>query len=94
MVAAVRQDLRDILGVEGEPSLSRIARWPDSMPQYEIGHLHRVERIEKHAAAYPGLAIAGNAYRGVGIPDCIASGERAAETLFGAHATALPSAAA
>lgn len=94
MIGAVREDLRDILGIDSPPSLSRIARWPDSMPQYEVGHLQRVERIEKHAAAYPGLAIAGNAYRGVGIPDCIASGERAAETLFGTHASSLPSAAA
>jgi oxygen-dependent protoporphyrinogen oxidase len=52
------------------------------MPQYHLGHLERVDRIEHRLIDLPGLALAGNAYRGVGIPDCIHSGEQAAETLF------------
>jgi oxygen-dependent protoporphyrinogen oxidase len=56
------------------------------MPQYVLGHLERVERIERAVSAHPGLAVAGAAYRGVGVPDCIRSGELAAESL--AHALA------
>jgi oxygen-dependent protoporphyrinogen oxidase len=53
------------------------------MPQYEVGHLERVSEIERMAGELPGLALAGNAYRGAGIPDCIRSGEAAAEFLTG-----------
>jgi oxygen-dependent protoporphyrinogen oxidase len=52
------------------------------MPQYHLGHLERVNRIEKRIASLPGLALAGNAYSGIGIPDCIRSGEQAAEKLL------------
>ena len=51
------------------------------MPQYHVGHLDRVARIEQLAARHPTLALAGNAYHGVGIPQCIASGEQAAERI-------------
>jgi oxygen-dependent protoporphyrinogen oxidase len=54
------------------------------MPQYHLGHLARVERIERRVAAVPWLALAGNAYRGVGVPDCVRSGERAAERALAA----------
>jgi oxygen-dependent protoporphyrinogen oxidase len=75
-------ELRDLLGITGEPLLTDIARWPHSMPQYHVGHLQRIARIEQLAARHPRLALAGNAYRGVGIPQCIASGESAAERLL------------
>jgi oxygen-dependent protoporphyrinogen oxidase len=52
------------------------------MPQYLVGHLDRVRRIEAQLVHFPGLALAGNAYRGVGIPDCVHSGEEAAEALM------------
>ena len=52
------------------------------MPQYYVGHLDRVRQIEQMTAPHPRLAVAGNAYNGVGIPDCISSGERAAERVF------------
>jgi oxygen-dependent protoporphyrinogen oxidase len=71
--------LRELIGAEGPPALCDVARWPQSMPQYHIGHLERVATIERAAAAWPGLALAGNAYRGVGIPHCIHSGNQAAE---------------
>jgi oxygen-dependent protoporphyrinogen oxidase len=74
-------ELADLLHVTGEPLVVDIARWPRSMPQYHVGHLARVARIEQLAAACPTLALAGNAYRGVGIPQCIASGEAAAERI-------------
>jgi oxygen-dependent protoporphyrinogen oxidase len=80
LVALARDEIA-FLGVSAEPLLSRIHRWPRGMPQYTLGHPERVERIDARVAAYPGLALAGAAYRGVGIPDCIASGEAAAESV-------------
>lgn len=80
--ALVRNELRQLLGIEAEPLLTRIARYPQSMPQYCIGHLQLVAEIENHAAQHPGLALAGNAYRGVGLADCVRSGEAAAEAVF------------
>jgi oxygen-dependent protoporphyrinogen oxidase len=74
----VASELRVLLGVVAEPVLTRIARYPQAMPQYHVGHLDRLVRIDQHVAQLPGLALAGNAYRGVGIPDCIHSGESAA----------------
>jgi oxygen-dependent protoporphyrinogen oxidase len=52
------------------------------MPQYEVGHLDRVQAIETELQQIPNLWLAGNAYRGAGIPDCIRSGEAAAEKLL------------
>ena len=63
------------LGVLGEPELMRVHRWPRGMPQYVLGHPERLTQIEDALVAHPGLALAGAAYRGVGIPDCIQSGE-------------------
>jgi len=74
--------LRELLKINGEPLFVEVAKWERSMPQYEVGHLDRVSEIEKLASGLPGLAIAGNAYRGAGIPDCIRSGETAAEALL------------
>lgn len=75
----VREELSDIFGVQGDPEISLVVRYPRAMPQYHVGHLDRVTRIESQAATHPGLALAGNALRGVGVPDAIASGEAAAE---------------
>lgn len=71
--------LSSLLGISGEPLVRHVSRWPSVMPQYALGHLERVRSIEERVAAIPGLAIAGNAYHGVGVPQCIASGEQAAE---------------
>ena len=79
MAESVRRELRDLLGITSEPLLTRIHRHPQAMPQYRVGHLERMARIDAALARHPGLALAGNAYRGVGIPDCIHSGELAAE---------------
>ncbi|MFG0333851.1 MAG: protoporphyrinogen oxidase [Maioricimonas sp. JB049] len=79
LISMVHGELRDILGVEGEPDFVRVARWHRKMPQYHIGHLERVQQIESLTRRSPGLFIAGNAYHGVGIPDCIRSGEQAAQ---------------
>ena len=83
LLALARAELGEVLGVSGEPTLVRIVRWRRAMPQYHVGHLARVERIERRVAAVPWLALAGNAYRGVGIPDCIRSGQLAAERVAG-----------
>ncbi len=74
-------ELASLLGISGPPTQAWVTRWPRRMPQYHLGHLDRVARIEAAVAAHPGLALAGSAYRGVGIPDCIRSGEKAAELL-------------
>jgi oxygen-dependent protoporphyrinogen oxidase len=85
LIALAKEEVR-LLGTTAEPQLTRVHRWPRSMPQYVLGHLDRVERIEAALAGLPGLAVAGAAYRGVGIPDCIRSGEEAAEALVRALA--------
>jgi protoporphyrinogen/coproporphyrinogen III oxidase len=72
-------DMRGILGINpsAEPLFSRFFRWTGGMPQYTVGHLDRIAKIDQRCAALPGLALAGGAYRGVGIPNCIESGEAA-----------------
>lgn len=82
MERSVRGELQALLGSTAEPRLRRIARWNNSMPQYHVGHVQRRERISRLVALLPGLALAGNAYQGVGIPDCVHSGEQAADALF------------
>jgi oxygen-dependent protoporphyrinogen oxidase len=72
-----------LLGIDGEPNHVNVAHWPGTMPQYHVGHCQRVDQIERRVTALPNLALAGNAYHGVGIPNCIHSGERAAERVLG-----------
>jgi oxygen-dependent protoporphyrinogen oxidase len=82
LVEVLRDELREISGIEGEPVLSRVFRCTLASPQYTLGHLERVARIEAAIERVPGLAIAGNMLRGVGIPDVIAAGEHAAERIL------------
>lgn len=84
LVAIARAELRATLGVVAPPRLTRVARWERAMPQYELGHPERVARVQRLLAARPWLALAGNGYAGVGIPDCIRSGEAAAARVLGA----------
>jgi oxygen-dependent protoporphyrinogen oxidase len=84
LVATARGEIAITLGPAAEPSLTRVHRWPRGMPQYVLGSLERLAGIERRLADHPGLALAGAAYRGVGIPDCIASGEAAAERIAAA----------
>jgi len=79
MATRVEADLRELLGISEEPLFVEVAKWERSMPQYEVGHLDRMNEIDTLAAKIPGLALAGNSYRGAGIPDCIRSAEAAAE---------------
>jgi len=82
MSARVEADLRALLNINDDPRFIQVSKWERSMPQYQVGHLKRVEEIEKLANELPRLTLAGNAYRGAGIPDCIRSGEAAAQTLL------------
>ena len=74
--------LSPILDIKSDPIYSLVSRNPESMPHYAVGHGALVARIRETASAYPGLRLAGNAYGGVGIPDCVRSGEEAAEDIF------------
>jgi oxygen-dependent protoporphyrinogen oxidase len=73
-----REELRSTLGIEDAPDVVRVFRWPRAMPQYVVGHLFLLARARERLEAQPGLFLAGAAYEGVGIPDCIRSGETAA----------------
>lgn len=84
MAKTVRSELADIMGIKAKPEMVRIFRWPNGMPQYTLGHLDRVATIEARCEEHPGLFIAGGAYRGVGIGDCINGGEQAAAAAIGA----------
>jgi oxygen-dependent protoporphyrinogen oxidase len=82
VTAAVIQELREIAGVTAPPRFTRIARWPRSMAQYTVGHPAREAELEARLAQIPGLYVAGNAYQGIGIPDCIRMGRAAAEKIL------------
>ena len=69
-----REELGRILGLRAAPISHIISRWPRSMAQYNVGHPRRVEAIRGRVASIPGLHLAGNAYEGIGIPDCIRTG--------------------
>jgi oxygen-dependent protoporphyrinogen oxidase len=82
MTEAVRRDLRDLLGVSAPPLFAHVEKWPRSMAQYHLGHLERLARINAHLQNFPTLALCGNAYTGAGLPDCVRSGETAADSLL------------
>jgi len=82
LIAIARAELRTILGLKATPIFSDVYRWPRSMAQYVIGHGSRLKEIESHASAVPGLHLAGNAYTGIGIPDCIRMGRQAAARII------------
>ncbi|MEJ7901143.1 MAG: protoporphyrinogen oxidase, partial [Thermomicrobiales bacterium] len=81
LVQLTLKELRDVLGLDVVPSLTRVYRWDRGMPQYNMGHLDRVDRVDAELARISGLELAGNYLRGVGIPDCVISGETAAANL-------------
>jgi oxygen-dependent protoporphyrinogen oxidase len=79
LVQIARGEVGALFGVRAEPVLARVFRWVEANPQYEVGHLERVAEIRRLCAEWPGLAVAGCAYEGVGVPDCVRQGEEAAE---------------
>jgi protoporphyrinogen/coproporphyrinogen III oxidase len=79
LIRAVHKEMKLASDVRGDPIFAQVVRWPAAIPQYEIGHLERVARIEAAAAKHPGLFLTGNAYRGVALSDCAEHGERVAK---------------
>jgi oxygen-dependent protoporphyrinogen oxidase len=84
LIATARHELRQTLGITAQPLLSRVYIWENAMPQYNLGHQDVLQAIAANLGALPGLALAGNGYRGIGIPDCIHSGQKAVETVLAA----------
>jgi protoporphyrinogen/coproporphyrinogen III oxidase len=82
MEQSVRTELTSLLGITNAPQFSRVCRHPNSMPQYHVGHDARVQRIESGLNSFSTLALAGSAYHGVGISDCVRTGEEAAEKII------------
>jgi oxygen-dependent protoporphyrinogen oxidase len=78
LVLMCRDDLARTLGIDAAPVLARVQRWPRGMPQYTMGHALRLSSAERALSACPGLFVAGSSWHGVGVPDCIESGEAAA----------------
>jgi oxygen-dependent protoporphyrinogen oxidase len=91
LASAVHREVAAAMGLRGTPVEIRVNRWPDSFPQYEVGHLERVERVERRLAAdAPTLKLAGAALRGVGLATCIAGGRDAAARVRSAVTTPSP----
>jgi oxygen-dependent protoporphyrinogen oxidase len=82
LLEIARQELELTLGITSEPLLTRIFQWEKAMPQYNLGHPERLDRINTGLDDFPGLGLAGNGYLGIGIPDCIHSGELALEKVL------------
>jgi oxygen-dependent protoporphyrinogen oxidase len=79
LIEACRRDLRDTMGIDAEPEMVRIYRHQRAIPQYLVGHAARLERIEARLRDFPGVVLTGNAYRGVGINDCVRQAKEAAK---------------
>jgi oxygen-dependent protoporphyrinogen oxidase len=82
LVGIAREELLRILGLTASPVFHATSRWPKSMAQYMVGHAARVKEIRERAGRVPGLYLAGNAYEGIGIPDCIRTGRAAAKAIL------------
>ncbi len=82
LVQIAREEIQDTLRTKAEPLFWRIFIWEKAMPQYNLGHFDKLARIETMLQTFPGLALAGNGYAGIGIPDCIRSGEVAAQQIL------------
>jgi oxygen-dependent protoporphyrinogen oxidase len=82
LLELTKEELRLTLGITTDPIMQRVFLWDKAMPQYNLGHPEILKRIDSAIENYPGLALAGNGYRGIGIPDCIHSGELAVEKVL------------
>ena len=78
----VRDELRQIIGLTAEPLFTRVYKWKSAMAQYSVGHLERLVRIQSLCQKLPGLALAGNGFTGIGVPDCVRSGTEAASKIL------------
>jgi oxygen-dependent protoporphyrinogen oxidase len=79
IIAIVRTELQQIIGLRATPLFARVYKWKSAMAQYEVGHLDRLDRIERLRQQLPNLSLAGNGYRGIGVPDCVRSGQNAVQ---------------
>jgi len=84
LVQLVRSELAELIGIRAQPLYSALSRWPKGNPQYDTGHLGRVTEMERLAENLPGLHLAGSAYRGIGLPDCIRGAQEVAAKCFAA----------
>ena len=75
----VMRDLKEVMGIDAEPSFVRIFRHPQAIPQYTVGHGTRLEALQERLPAHPGLILTGNSYRGIGLNDCVAAAQRASD---------------
>ncbi len=82
LIEMARQELRLFMGVSAQPLFSKVARWPQSMAQYTVGHQNRIDEVEARLGGMPGLQLVGNAYHGIGIPDCVRMGKEAATNIL------------
>lgn len=82
LIELLRSDIAAITGISAEPLMAQVFRWLRAMPQYVVGHQARLDRIDDLLASHPSLALTGNAYRGVGIPDCITNATAEANRLL------------
>jgi len=78
IIEIVRSELHQVLGLKDDPLFARVYKWKGAMAQYVVGHLERLQRIERYSANVPGVSLAGNGYMGIGVPDCVRSGTEAA----------------
>jgi protoporphyrinogen/coproporphyrinogen III oxidase len=78
----VRDELKQIIGLSAEPLFKRVFKWKGAMAQYGVGHLERLQRIDNLLQRLPGLALAGNGYNGIGVPDCVRTGTEAAAKIL------------
>jgi oxygen-dependent protoporphyrinogen oxidase len=83
LVRVCRDELRDIAGLTAEPIFSRVYRWKQSNPQYDVGHAARSAEIDAELAKHPGLHVTGSGFRGIGLPDCVRDGRETARRLLG-----------
>lgn len=90
LIALARQEVEAAMGIEAEPMLARVYRWPKGNPQYGVGHRGRVAEIESLAATHRGLYLAGAAYRGAGVPDCIENAQAVVRQLVGKYGIGSP----
>lgn len=82
LIDLVSQELRQIIGVKSDPEFIRIYRWQKAIPQYTLGHGRILDRLNSAVANHPGLYVTGNAYRGIGINDCVENAYRLAEKII------------
>ena len=90
LIELAREEIRAIMGITAVPVLAKAYRWHKANPQYDLGHSLRITEIEQALESFPGLHLAGAAYRGSGIPDCIQSGMAAAKAVADHTHTSLP----